>query len=371
MLLRQLFDPETSTYSYLLADEVTREAVIIDPVKEQLERDATLIEELGLRLVYALDTHVHADHVTGAGALRQRLGAKTVISAKADVACADVAVRDGDAIRFGNHVLEVRETPGHTDGCVTYVTEDRKMAFTGDALLIRGSGRTDFQQGNSRTLYNSVREKIFTLPDDTLLYPGHDYKGRTLSTVGEEKALNPRLGVAKTEAEFVQIMANLGLAPPKRIDVAVPANLSCGLSADDVGQTVPPASAWAEVVRSPTGVPEVRPAWLAEHRQAVRVVDVREPSELNGELGHIPGAELAPLATVRDRAEHWDRKEPLVVVCRSGGRSGRAALDLEAMGFRRVVSLAGGMLAWNASGLGVARDSEGSSRAIEAARASA
>lgn len=237
MLFRQLFDPDTSTYTYLLADRDTKEAVLIDPVREQADRDAALIEELGLTLLYTLETHVHADHVTGGGLLRQRLGSRTVVSRHGGAECADVQVDDGDVIRFGRHALEVRATPGHTDGCVTYVTSDHKMAFTGDALLIRGSGRTDFQQGDARKLYQSVHEQIFSLPDDTLLYPGHDYKGRTVSTVGEEKALNVRFA-GKSEEDFVAIMRALDLPKPRYIDEAVPANLRCGL--DDAAMSETP-----------------------------------------------------------------------------------------------------------------------------------
>ena len=237
MLLRQLFDAETCTYTYLLADEETREAVLIDPVREQLGRDLELLGELGLELVHVLETHVHADHVTGASLLRARTGARTVVSRDAGALCADVLVGDGDVIRFGKHALEVRSTPGHTDGCVTYVTPDRTMAFTGDALLIRGCGRTDFQQGNPRTLYRSVHDKIFTLPDACAIYPGHDYKGRTCSTVAEEKALNPRLGGGKTEDEFVAIMQDLHLAYPRKIDIAVRANTRCGRLDTDDGES--------------------------------------------------------------------------------------------------------------------------------------
>jgi sulfur dioxygenase len=234
MLLRQLFDAESSTYTYLLADEETREAVLIDPVREQLDRDLELLAELGLELVHALETHVHADHVTGASLLRACTGARTVVSRDAGAPCADVLVEDGDVIRFGKHTLTVLATPGHTNGCVTYVTADRAMAFTGDALLIRGCGRTDLQQGDARTLYRSVHGKIFTLPDACTIYPGHDYKGCSSSTVGEEKALNPRLGGGRTEGEFVAIMQSLDLSVPRKIDVAVPANARCGrLDTDD------------------------------------------------------------------------------------------------------------------------------------------
>ncbi|AKU92450.1 MBL fold metallo-hydrolase [Vulgatibacter incomptus] len=228
MLFRQLFDPESSTYTYLLADEATGEAVIIDPVLEQAERDLALIEALGLKLVYVIDTHVHADHITASDLLRKRTGCTTILSEKAGVECADRPVKDGDRIRFGSQELEVLETPGHTSGCLSFVTGDRAMAFTGDALLIGGTGRTDFQQGDAHQLYRSITEKLFRLPESTVVYPGHDYKGRTASTIGDEKRLNPRLGQGKTEEDFVEIMANLGLPYPKKIDAALPANLRCG-----------------------------------------------------------------------------------------------------------------------------------------------
>ncbi len=347
MIFRQLFDLESSTYTYLLADEETREAVIIDPVIEQVERDLTLIDELDLRLVYVLDTHVHADHVTGAGTLRERTSAKTVLSERAGVGCADVYVKDGDRIPFGRHHLEVRETPGHTDGCLTYVTEDHAMAFTGDALLIRGSGRTDFQQGSASTLYRSVHEKVFTLPDACLVYPGHDYKGRTVSSVGEEKRHNPRLGGGRTEAEFVDIMSKLQLAYPKKIDVALPANLYCGVPSGALASGEErPVAGWAPVEVSAGGIPELAPEWVASHADAARLVDVREASELSSELGHIPGIELVPLARVERAARSWDREGPVIFVCRSGGRSGRAAVQLQEMGFTKVASMRGGMIAW-------------------------
>jgi glyoxylase-like metal-dependent hydrolase (beta-lactamase superfamily II) len=231
MLFRQLFDPESSTYTYLLADEATREAIVIDPVFEQVERDLDVIHGLGLTLVYALDTHVHADHVTALGALRERLGVRTIVSERAGVGCADLVVKDGDAIRFGSHRVDVLATPGHTAGCVTYVTGDRAMAFTGDTLLIRGCGRTDFQQGDAHQLFRSIHDKLFTLPAQTVIYPGHDYQGRMMTTVDEERRLNPRLGGGTTEDEFVAIMSKLALAYPKRIDVALPRNARCGSSA--------------------------------------------------------------------------------------------------------------------------------------------
>lgn len=241
MIFRQLFDPETSTYSYLLADVRTREAVLIDPVREHLERDTTLLYELELRLVYTLETHVHADHVTASGLLRERLGSRIVVGSGAAVQNADLALADGAGVPFGDHWLEVRETPGHTSGCVTWVCAQAGLAFTGDALLIRGCGRTDFQQGDARRLFRSVRERIFTLPDEMRLHPAHDYRGRMVTTVAEEKRFNPRLGIVRTEEEFVEIMRALKLAYPKNMDEAVPANLRSGLApalAREPGPTV-------------------------------------------------------------------------------------------------------------------------------------
>uniref|UniRef100_A0A3B3TVW8 Persulfide dioxygenase ETHE1, mitochondrial n=1 Tax=Poecilia latipinna TaxID=48699 RepID=A0A3B3TVW8_9TELE len=227
LLFRQLFEVESSTYTYLLADTNTREAIIIDPVLETIDRDLSLIEELGLKLILAVNTHCHADHITSSGLMKKRIaGLKSAIS-KFSGASADILLSEGDKIRFGKHYLTVRETPGHTDGCTTFVSADESMAFTGDALLIRGCGRTDFQQGSPERLYKSIHEVIFQLPEDCLLYPAHDYKGQTVTTVGEERKHNPRL--TKKLEEFVKIMDNLNLPKPKKIDIAVPANLLCGL----------------------------------------------------------------------------------------------------------------------------------------------
>lgn len=226
MIFRQLFESVSSTYTYLLADADTRRAVLVDPVVEEIETYAKLLSELDLTLVYTLETHVHADHVTAGAMLRERYGSKTVVHRDGGATCADVPVQHGDHIVVGAVDLEVRETPGHTNGCVAYVGADR--VFTGDALLIGGCGRTDFQHGDAGRLYDSVHGQIFSLPPDTLVYPAHDYKGRTVSTVKEEAALNARLGGGKTKAEFVAIMNDLRLAYPKQIDRAVPANQQCG-----------------------------------------------------------------------------------------------------------------------------------------------
>lgn len=225
LIFRQLFDYDTWTYTYLLADAQTREAVLIDTVIEQAPRDLQLIEELGLKLKYVLDTHVHADHITGAEEIRKATGAKTGVGAAAEVACADLALKEGDEIPFGRFRLKVLATPGHTNGCLSYLLGDR--VFTGDALLVRGTGRTDFQQGSPERLYDSL-QKLFALPPETLVYPGHDYRGMTVSTVGEERRFNPRAGQGKGKEEFVAILKSLQLAMPKKIHMAVPANLQCG-----------------------------------------------------------------------------------------------------------------------------------------------
>uniref|UniRef100_V9L853 Persulfide dioxygenase ETHE1, mitochondrial n=1 Tax=Callorhinchus milii TaxID=7868 RepID=V9L853_CALMI len=227
LIFRQLFEPLSSTYTYLLADNQTKEAMIIDPVLETIERDIALINNLGLRLRYAVNTHCHADHISGTGRMKGRFdGCESVISRESN-ASADRHVSHGDELSFGQFTLGAVSTPGHTDGCLTFVLNDKSMAFTGDAILIRGCGRTDFQQGNAETLYKSVHEKIFTLPPSCLLYPAHDYTGQTVTTVDEERRLNPRL--TKSLAEFVEIMDNLNLPKPAQIDIAVPANLKCGI----------------------------------------------------------------------------------------------------------------------------------------------
>lgn len=232
MIFRQLFDKESSTYTYLLADETTGEAALIDPVVEHLERDLKLIADLNCRLVAVLDTHVHADHVTGAGKLRERTKATTHLSEQGGAPCADVALKDGHLIGVGRIAIRALATPGHTASCMSFLaTCDGEPArvFTGDALLIRGCGRTDFQEGDATKLWSSVHEKLFSLPDETLVYPAHDYRGHTVSTIGEEKRLNPRLGASMTVESFVDLMKKLDLPPPTKIHEAVPANRACGM----------------------------------------------------------------------------------------------------------------------------------------------
>lgn len=227
LIFRQLFDYKSFTYTYLLGCASSTEAILIDPVYEQAERDLKLAQELGLNLVFGINTHVHADHVTSTGRLKDLIGSsfRSVLSL-ASGAEADLHICEGDVIKFGEHELETLETPGHTNGCLTFVLHEHSLALTGDTLLIRGCGRTDFQQGSSERLYDSIHNKIFSLPNHYHLYPGHDYRGFTKSMVDEEKRLNPRLALSKEE--FVQFMKELNLAYPKLMDIAVPANIACG-----------------------------------------------------------------------------------------------------------------------------------------------
>ncbi len=351
MIFRQLFDPQSSTYSYLLADASAREAVLIDPVFEQAQRDAALIAELDLKLGWVLETHVHADHVTGAWLLKQKLGSRIALSGQGGAEGADRLLAQGDRVGFGARNLEVRATPGHTDGCVTYVLDDQSMAFTGDAVLIRGCGRTDFQQGDARRLFRAVRAQVFTLPATCVLYPAHDYRGLTASSVGEERRYNPRLGDHVLEDDFVGYMRHLGLAHPKRIDVAVPANLRCGRPAD--GVLPPDEPGWAPLTYTFAGIWEVQPGWIEENLRAAQIVDVREPAEFDGPLGRLPGACLIPLGTLAARAGELSPDRPIVAVCRSGARSAQATVILRKAGFEQVANLAGGMLRWRAQQLAV------------------
>lgn len=226
MLFRQLFDPETSTYTYLIADETTQEAVLVDPVLEQVERDITLLEQLGLTLRYCLETHVHADHITGTGKLRERTGCLGIVPENAIVNCADRWIKDEEILEIGDVKIQAIATLGHTDSHMAYLVNGKQL-LTGDSLLIRGCGRTDFQSGNAGLLYDNITQKLLTLPDQTLVYPGHDYQGRTVSTIGEEKQFNPRF-VGKDRNSFIEMMNNLNLPNPKKIAEAVPANQLCG-----------------------------------------------------------------------------------------------------------------------------------------------
>jgi sulfur dioxygenase len=345
-ILHQLFEHESSTYTYLLGDRRTGEAILIDPVLETVDRDLKLVDELGLKLLYVLDTHVHADHVTGAGLIRERMQVKTAVSERAEVPCCDLRLSDGQQLQIGSLTLTALATPGHTDACMSFLVktaEGDMMVFTGDTLLIRGTGRTDFQQGSSDRLYASITERLFTLPDDTIVYPGHDYRGQTSSTIGAEKKHNPRVGGGRSLEEFKQIMSELRLAYPKKIHEALPANMKCGLRGD--GRVFHPQTVNA--------IPEITCEDLERtlrdtSAQSVRLIDVRRPEEFTGELGHIRGARLVTLGPELDQ---WlasaDRAEEIVFICRSGGRSGQATLMAKEKGFQFAVNMQGGMIRWN------------------------
>jgi len=227
MKIRQLFDYDTWTYTYLLWDEKTKEAAVIDTVLEQVERDMQHIEELGLKVKYLLETHIHADHITGAGPLRKRTGAEIVVHKNSESQCADILAVEGDSFKLGEQEIRVLHTPGHTNTDITYVIDG--AIFTGDTLLVRDCGRTDFQLGSNEAMYDSLTNKLFTLPEDTMVFPAHDYKGFTQSTIGEERQYNVRAGSGKSYNDFETIMNNLNLPNPKRLDVSVPGNLKCGL----------------------------------------------------------------------------------------------------------------------------------------------
>ncbi|MCB9598607.1 MAG: MBL fold metallo-hydrolase [Sandaracinaceae bacterium] len=341
MLFRQLFDATSSTYTYLLASR--GEAVLVDTVYEQHARDAALIRELDLTLVHTLDTHVHADHVTGAWRMKQAFGSRIGLAASVEADGVDTPLADGTRVAFGERALLVRATPGHTSGCLTFVLDDESMAFTGDCLLIRGAGRTDFQEGDAHALYRSIREVIFALPESSVLYPGHDYSGRTATTVGEERRHNPRVGGAANETDFVGYMDNLGLPHPKQIDIAVPANMKCGRPEAEV----PAPPAWGPVVWSYASVPEIEAEWVSAHLDEVHVLDVRQPSERGDpELGAIEGSQALPLGELTARVAEVPRDKPVVAVCRSGRRSAQATVILRRHGFERVANLTGGMIRW-------------------------
>ncbi len=336
-IFQQLFDSESSTYTYLLADPASKEAVLIDTVVENVDRDLKLIDELGLNLKYVLDTHIHADHVTGAGKIRSAREVKTAVPKNANVLCADLNLAEGDQIKFGPFVIEVLETPGHTDASLSFVCEN--MVFSGDALLIRGTGRTDFQSGSASDLFDSITKKLFMLPKDAKLYPAHDYNGFTSSTIEAEMKHNPRAGGGRTKQEFIKIMNDLKLPYPKKIDEALPANLACG----SAGPTKT-----AEAYKT------LSSADANANLDEMLIVDVRGPDEFNGELGHIAGAHQITLGPdLKQFLDGYDRNEKMFFVCRSGQRSTEASKLAIEMGFQKVAHLEGGMLSWNQNKLPV------------------
>lgn len=348
LLFRQLFDQSSGTYTYLLGDPDARQAVLIDSVYEQHERDASLIRELGLTLLACIETHCHADHVTGAWLMRHALGAQIAASAKSNIATLDRALHEADSIAFGRRSLSVLDTPGHTNGCISLVLDDKSMVFTGDCLLIRGCGRTDFQEGSARTLFHSIKEKLFALPDDCIVYPAHDYAGRTSSTIGEERRLNPRIGGEANETDFVGYLDNMRLPHPKLLEVAVPANLRAGRPPDD---RIPKPPAWAPVTTTYGGVLEISPQWVAAHANDVHILDVRTRHETTEERARIRNAQLIPIDELRERLNEVPKDKPVMTICRSGKRSVLAFTILRSAGWTEVANINGGLLRWQAEGL--------------------
>jgi len=345
LLFRQLFDAPTGTFTYLLADVPSAIGVLIDSVFEQHERDLALIRELGIHLVACLDTHAHADHVTGSWLMQQVTGSAIALAAAVGAENVTQPLQHGDRVSFGGRHLEVRSTPGHTNGCMSFVLDDQSMACTGDALLVRGCGRCDFQQGNAHTLWTSITGQIFTLRDSCLLYPGHDYTGRNVTSVAEEKAFNARLGGSATERDFVGHMENMKLPHPGRIAEALPGNLRSGRPHDGVT----PVS-WAPLQRSYAGLPELLPDWVAEHLGGLTILDVRSAEEFEGPDGRIAGSQCIPLPELEARSGEITTGKPAVVVCHSGSRSALATQQLLKAGLSQVANLRGGLRRWGDEG---------------------
>lgn len=343
----QLFEAESSTYTYLLVDQRSLEAVIIDPVLETVERDLKFIKELGASLKYVLDTHIHADHITGAGELRKQTGAKSGVSHMAKVDCVDIELKDQQILEFGSQKIKVLSTPGHTNTCMSFLCEN--YLFSGDALLIRSCGRTDFQQGSNEKMFHTLKEVLYKLPQDTIVMPGHDYRGFTRSSIGLEKKYNARVNEKTSYEDFVKTMGELKLAHPKKIHMALPANMACGLKNADEARVFHPQMV--------DGVPEISCEVLLkamsetgfQHR--VKLIDVRRPDEFTGEYGHIKGSKLLTQGIELDNyLKQEDKDTEIVFICRSGGRSGNATRAAQMMGFKKTINMTGGMIRWTQLG---------------------
>jgi glyoxylase-like metal-dependent hydrolase (beta-lactamase superfamily II)/rhodanese-related sulfurtransferase len=344
MIFRQLYDATSSTYTYLLGDEASREAILIDPVFEQVQRDLALVRELKLSLKLAVDTHAHADHITAAWVLKQKTGCQIASAEAVGAENVDITLNDGQTFGVSNITLEARATPGHTSGCTTFVLADQSKAFTGDTLLIRGCGRSDFQQGDPARLYQSINEQIFTLPDDCIIYPAHDYSGRTCTSVAEEKEFNARVGGDSNENDFVHYMNAMQLPHPKKIDEALPNNMRSGKPEDG---KLPEEQHWADLRMTLAGFSEVEPEWVIQNQPSVTILDVREEDEINeSELPKLDNLILIPLGQLRDRIGEVPTDKPVVTLCRSGKRSSLAIGILKGAGHDKVANVRGGVLHW-------------------------
>ncbi len=358
MIFKQLLDKESCTFTYLIGDPVTKDAVLIDPVDTQLAIYLDLLKQYELTLKYSLETHVHADHITASGQLRQQLGAKTAVSALCGASSADIQIQDGDIFEFAaGESIKVIATPGHTAGSVSFLWRDR--IFTGDALFIDGCGRTDFQGGDAGALYDAITQRIFTLADETLVYPGHDYKGRWVSSVIQERTTNSRLA-GKSRAEFIDIMDNLNLPKPKLIDLAVPANRYCGVD-EELANQAAEVTAGSEPKRKTADIQSlvdaakqtiteitVTQAQEIINNSSVTLIDVREAAEFDA--GHIENALLIPRGQLEFKVTTHpalsDKSSAIMLYCAGGHRSALAAKTLINMGYTNVLSIAGGYDAW-------------------------
>ncbi len=336
MIFRQLFDSTSGTYTYLLASRSGGEALIIDPVLEKVDRYLQLVRELDLKLVKAVDTHLHADHITGLGALRDRTHCITVMGEQTKADIVSMRVAEGDRIEIEGVRLDVLYTPGHTDDSYSFLLDDR--VFTGDTLLIRGTGRTDFQNGDPRAQYDSIFNKLLKLPEPTLVFPAHDYKGETVSTIGEEKRFNPRLRV-KSMDEYAELMNNLNLPNPKMMDVAVPANMHVGLHQENVA-----CQGWALTAAD---------AIALRGRPDIAIVDLREKSERE-KHGIVPGSLHSPYKNMQDEIAAGGMLHELAVtsgkqivfLCAFGERSAMAVQAAQDNGLKTARHIAGGIDAW-------------------------
>jgi sulfur dioxygenase len=342
IILEQLYDRESCTYSYLLIDPETREAAFIDPVREQFERDLQIINELGIELLYSIETHAHADHVTSAGKMRQMTGAKIVFGENSGIQAIDIAIKHNEELTLGNYKIRAIATPGHTSACTSYYVDG--MVFTGDTLLIRGCGRTDFQDGDPEQLFDSITQQLFTLDDETRVYPAHDYNGRIASTIGEEKRWNSRLGNSRPKSEFVELMNNLNLDMPKKINEAVPANLSCGINFDP-----------QRYLLGDFSMDDLHQVWQKLPEDAL-IVDNRSPEEFAS--GHIPGSCNMPIGTESEGLDTLNRYRTVYIHCRSGRRSQTVFTNLTLQGMENLVCIChSGMPDWIDAGYPVETES--------------
>jgi glyoxylase-like metal-dependent hydrolase (beta-lactamase superfamily II)/rhodanese-related sulfurtransferase len=356
MEVRQLFDHVSCTYTYLVFDKSTKEAVLVDPVYEFFLRDDALIDELGLNLVATIETHIHADHVTAAWLFKQKRKSQITLSKSSGAVQADRLLVHGDIVSIGSSKLIAISTPGHTNGCMSYVSDSRAFVLTGDALLVRGTGRTDFQEGSSSKLFKSVRDHIFSLPDDCRVYPGHDYNGIMSSTVVEERRFNPRLGGELSESDFISSMENLNLAHPNKIDQAVPANMNCGIVKGDRSLNSVPL--WAKLRFTFAGNWDIEATELSNIIKKVSIIDVRSLEEFNGPLGRLPGSIHLPLDIINTDVLASYKDRHVVFVCRAGGRSVQALKNADLFKDSNSASLRGGIIAWRSLGLNVENGSD-------------